>query len=140
MRTNLFLIFMILAILSQSACNYKPKDDYEERVAGVISYLGKEHRLATKDCMTLLLLQSSKCNICTLDNLKEIYEDSRAAERLVVVLSGPNESLYDLLNKEFSNKQILVDTNQVLGKYGLSFMRNLKADICSEEVESYKFY
>ena len=136
----LFLTFLLFTVISEPACESKEKDDYEERVAGVIKYLDKEHHFAPKECITLFLLQSDKCNICTLTNLQEMQADSATKNKMVFVLADGNDSVYNFVNESFQNKEILIDNKNALGKYGLSFMRNLKANICDDEVKSYKFY
>lgn len=134
MERVLFLMFLILA------CKSGEKDPYLERLEGMIAYLDKEHQLSTSDCMTVFLLQSDKCNVCTLDNLKEMEADSSDMGQLVFLLSGMNDSIYHYVDSSFHDKKILVDKNQALGKYGLSFMRNVKINICDKAVESYGFY
>ena len=98
----LFLTFLLFTVISESACKSKEKDDYEERVAGVIKYLDKEHHFVPKECIILFLLQS----------------DSATKNKMVFVLSGGNDSVYNFVNELFQKNEILVDNNNALGKYG----------------------
>lgn len=137
MARVLFLIFSLLIVISQYSCS--PKNEYSERIEGIIKYLHEEHKYSTIDCFTVYLLEVKKCNICTLENLHKIASE-KPHQKTVFIFSGANDSVYAFVSKSFASKEIFIDNNKVLPRYGLSFMRNLKADICNNELKSYLFY
>ena len=130
-----FSIFLLLMVIS--SCS--PKDEYMERVQGVVKYLHEQHKYSTRECMSVYLMEVKKCNVCNLENMHRISSE-KPHQKVVFILSGSNDSILHFVNKTFPGKEIFIDSNMVLPRYGLSFMRNLKADICDDEVKSYKFY
>jgi len=124
-------------VIEQYSC--RPRDEYKERVEGIIRYLHKEHKYSNNECVSVYLLEVKKCNVCTLENLHKMQIEN-SYKNMVFILSEFNDSIYHFVNKTFTYKKIFVDSNMVLPRYGLSFMRNLKADICNNELKFYKFY
>jgi hypothetical protein len=137
MAKALFSIILLLIVIDQYSC--RPKDEYRERVEGVIRYLHKEHNYSNKKCTSVYLLEVKKCNVCTLENLHKMQSE-KSYQNMVFILSDFNDSVFSFVNRTFAYKEIFIDSNRVLPKYGLSFMRNLKADICNNELKTYQFY
>lgn|GEM_PF-6448165 len=136
MKRTLFSTLLILT-MGMHAC--KPKDEYKERVAGIVSYLHKEHNYSIDDCTSVLVLQANKCNVCNAENLQKIAAD-KPLNKTVFILSAPDDSITAFINSTYSNQKIFIDEKNIMPKYGLSFIQNLRADICHGELQSYHFY
>lgn len=137
MEKVLFSTFLLLIVIEQYAC--RPKDEYKMRVEGIIRYLHKEHKYLNNNCVSVYLLEVKKCNVCTLENLRKMQIE-KSYQNMVFILSDFNDSVYRFVNKTFAYKEIFIDSSKVLPRYGLSFMRNLRADICNNELKFYQFY
>lgn len=133
------ILFSILLLLTLGMHACKPKDEYQERVQGVVKYLHKEHHFSIDDCTSVFLLEANKCNVCNAENLQKIAADV-PLNKTVFILSAPDDSVSAFIDRTYADKKIFIDDKGILPRYGLSFMQNLRADICDGTLKSYHFY
>lgn len=144
MSKNLFLILLGLTLSSYIFLSCKGQSEYDLRVRNIIKFMKDDNRIDMDSCHVLFLLQANKCSVCTRDDLemifKEIHKDS--ITNSIFILNGFNESIMDFLLKKDIVKhfRIIIDENNLLKKYGLSFMKNLRINTCERKVITWKFY
>lgn len=136
---KLLCLIFFASLLNNISCNGKPKDEYEERVQQVITYLNNEQNFQFRDCANVYLLQLSKFNVCTDETLQRICTEKLDNEEYIFILSNYNEEISKYIKMHFSSSTIFFD-NEKLPRYGLSFLRNLNARICNKKVIEYTFF
>ena len=147
MSKNLFLAFLILMLISIASffsCNSESNNGYDSRIRNIINFLKTEQSVNIDSCNFVYLIQSSKCSSCTKENLEIILKDVNDQRKgnVIFVMNAFNEVIFDflLLKSEELNFKLIVDQEDRLNKYGLSFMKNLQIVTCNMKVESWKFY
>jgi hypothetical protein len=144
--TIINLVLFGLAACNQTEQGKTPEDEYayDQRIGNLIPYLKEQHEIEIDTCTLVLLLQTSKCGSCTIENLAAIKKElaSGSASQVIFILSGSNEQIQENLSGAFPyrNARIVVDTTNQLRKYGLLFLQNLKAEACQKGVQKWSFY
>lgn len=144
MIRNSFLIFLGLTLNSYLFSSCKEKNEYDLRVRNIIKFLKDDKRIEMDSCHVVFLLQANKCSVCTQENLEMIFKEiqKEGITNSLFILNGFNDSILDFLLKKNSIEhfRIIIDENNLLKKYGLSFMKNLRINTCNRKVISWKFY
>lgn len=148
---TLFLIGSSILYVLLASCNNHgltqtadlSDDDTEKgRVENLVSFLNNENICNTSkiDCCRVVLFQTNVCNACREEYLKKFLVEVRKTEQpLIIILSGRDEALTQKLKGQIPNGIYHIAQPGSLTKYNLSFIKNLKADICNSNIESWEF-
>lgn len=161
MSKNLFLIFSILLLSNtffvscknHNTLNKKTIDDslnliddkdYHSRITNIISYLKENQNISMDTCRFIFVLQTNKCNSCTKEKLENIYREIKENKigSPLFILHTKDQQVLTFLNKQFAKPplRVIIDKNNQLGTYGLSFMKNIFIQTCDNKIKSWKFY
>src|SRR6266496_442045 len=111
-------------------------DDYSERINNIFDYVHKiGFDIKFEDCSNTYILQPNLCNVCTVKALKLILDSSKVeAIPVNFILADKNREMELLINKMNEKANIYIDSLNLLEKYNLSFMKNLKINTCNRKV------
>ena len=119
-----------------------PKNEYDERVDNILKVTALGNYLSSDTCMTVYLLQTTTCSVCSktgLENIKHIEKDK--GRRVIFLLAGHKEDIEGFLKTEFDLQKVVViydDTKEMPG-LGLNFFKDMGIQICNRKVIKWDF-
>lgn len=142
----LFILVLISACRSGNKhgvdiANQLKQSNYDDRVKNIFSYI-KDSRfdISNDQCSNIIILQTNLCNSCDKQKLDVILDSlSAVKEPVYFILASDDKEMRAQIEKDRPASTVLIDSVQLLPKYNLSFMRNLRISVCDHTITNWKF-
>ncbi|HRF23068.1 MAG: hypothetical protein IT248_10095 [Chitinophagaceae bacterium] len=115
--------------------------EYKDRVNNIFHFTTEsKYSISFSGCNSFIILQTNLCNSCNKDVIDMMIDSlSNQHQTVYFILADHNTELQKKISSRLKESVVLFDEMQLLPKYNLNFMRNVKIKTCQNKVVDWSF-
>ncbi len=140
----------LVFFLSCNTTNRKKENDleikstrleYKDRVNNIFHFTTEcKYPISFSGCNSFIILQTNLCNSCNKDVVDMMIDSlSNQHKTVYFIFADHNNEIQKKISSRLKESVVLIDEMQLLPKYNLNFMRNVKIQTCQNKVVDWGF-